>query len=239
MPRDTFAALVADVIDYADRPDLAGRVPRFIEDAEATLKRRMNLTEGEVLARLDLVAGRAPLPDDYVSWRSVTAPQGWSLDYLPPHRFLAYHGPVYGLNRTGQGDGYDYVAAGNLGGNPTCFTIIGSIPLDDVDLDISLWPNGLDRPFILTGPSWGQPINLVYRQGLPPLGPTRATNWLLKVAPDLYLNAALMQLRLFERNTQAAADLNGLMAQQIDDIQTVDREARWGRSRVMTSGPTP
>jgi hypothetical protein len=239
MPRDSFSALVADVIDYADRPDLASRVPRFIEDAEATLKRRMNLAENEVLTRLNLVAGRSPLPDDYLSWRSVTSPQGWSLDYLPPHRFLAYFGPSYGLSTTGQGDGYDYVATGRFGGNPTGFTIIGSVPLDDIDADPSIWPYGLDRPFLLTGPSWGQPINLVYRQGLPPLSATNATNWLLKIAPDLYLNAALMQLRMFERNTQAAAELSGLMNQQIEDIQALDRETRWGRSRVMTSGPTP
>jgi len=239
MPRDTFAALVADVVDYADRPDLAARVPRFIEDAEATLKRRMNLVENEVLARLDLVAGRAPLPDDYVSWRSVTAAQGWSLDYAPPHRFLSLYGPSYGLARSGQGDGYDYVAAGRFGGAPACFTIIGSIPFDDIDLDVSIWPAGLDRPFILTGPAWGQPVSLVYRQGLPPLGAGNPTNWLLKIAPDLYLNAALMQLRLFERNTQAAVELSGLMNQQIEDIEAVDREARRGRSRVVNSGPTP
>lgn len=239
MPRDTFTALVADVVDYADRPDLAARVPRFIEDAEATLKRRMNLAEGEVLVRLDLVAGRAPLPDDYLSWRSINTAQGWPLEYMPPHLFLRQYGAGYGFRQTLQGDGYDRVAWGNSGGPASNFTIIGSVPLDDINLDISIWPGGLDRPFLLTGPSWAGPVSLVYLQGLPPLGPKRATNWLLKTAPDLYLNAALMQLRLFERNTAAAAEYSGLMNSQIEDIEALDREARWGRSRVIVSGPTP
>lgn len=238
----TIADLCVQVQDWLDRPDLASRIPNFISLAEETLARRLNLAENEVMVRLDLVAGRAPLPDDYAAWRSVTAPQRWELSYLAPHAFLSVYGGAYGLNVTGQGDGYDDVAAG-LGrrpaGRPRAFTIVGSIPLDDVNADVSIWPNGLDNPFILTGPSWGGPITLIYRQGLPPLSAETSVNWLLKKAPDLYLYATLLEFAPFLRDDGRLSMWEAKVAQKIDDIQTLDRAARWGRASIMTLEQTP
>lgn len=234
--------LRATVVDWLDRPDLASRVPDFVNLAEETLARRLNLAENEVMVRLDLVAGRAPLPDDYAAWRSVTAPQRWELDYLAPNVFLSVYGGAYGLSVTGQGDGFDDVAAGlgpRPGGRPRAFTIIGSVPLDDVDVDVSIWPNGLDNPFILTGPSWGGPITLVYRQGLPPLSNDASTNWLLKKAPDLYLYATLLEFEPFLRNDDRLQMWEAKLAQKINDILTLDRAARWGRAAIKTLEATP
>lgn len=239
MPLDTFLNLSAEVVDWLDRPDLELKVPTFIALAEQTLKRRLNLAEGEVLVRLDLVAGRAPLPDDYASWRSISGPQGRSLEYTPPHVFLGTYGRSYGLSYTGQGDGYDDVASGSSGGCASRFTIIGSIPLDDLDADISIWPNGLDRPFLLTGPASTGQVSLVYRQGLPPLGADQGSNWLLKTAPDLYLYATLLEFEPYLRNDARLQMWEAKLAQKIDDVQTLDREARWGRSRVRMMEAAP
>jgi hypothetical protein len=239
MALDSYTALVATIGAYIERADLDFYIPTFIELAEKRLARRLGLSENEVQTRLDLVLGRAPLPDDYASWRAVNGDAGWSLDYVPPHLFLGRYGYSYGLNRRRQGDGYDYEAWGVYGGRGRFFTILGSIPLDDVDADISIWPGGLDRPFILTGPAWTGQLSLVYRQGISPLGANNATNWLLKKAPDLYLYAALAEAEPFLKNEARLPLWRSMMEEGISDVQTLDREARWGRSRMMSDEVTP
>ena len=242
MALDSYAGLVASMEDYLERSDLALHIPTFIRLAEVRLTRRLGLADNEVQARLDLVAGRAPLPDDYASWRAVNAAQGYALEYAAPHMFLGRYGRGYGLSRTGQGDGYDDEAFGigiEGGGRPYLFTIIGSIPLDDVDADISIWPNGLDRPFLLTGPAGAGRISLVYRQGIPPLGDARGTNWLIARHPDLYLYAALLEAEPFLRNDSRVALWQSMLETAITDVTALDREARWGRARMRATEPTP
>lgn len=243
MALDTYLGLVASLENYLERADLIDHIPTFIQLAEVRLTRRLGLADNEVQARLDLVQGRAPLPDDCASVRAINGPQGWSMEYVPPHMFLGAYGRGYGLSRTGQGDGYDDVRNGvggiEGGGRPRWYTIIGSVPLDDVDADISIWPNGLDQPFLLTGPAGTGRISLVYRQRIPPLGPDRGTNWLIARNPDLYLYASLMEAEPFVRNDARVALWRTMLETAIADVQNLDREARWGRARMRTFEPTP
>lgn len=243
MPFDTYQGLVGSIQDYLERADLVPHIPTFVRLAETRLTRRLGLADNEAQVRLDLVAGRAPLPDDYAAARGISGPQGWSLEYVPPHMFMGAYGRGYGLSRTGQGDGYDDVRDGvggiEGGGRPRRYTIIGSVPLDDVDADVSIWPNGLDRPFLLTGPAGTGVVSLVYRQRIPPLGPERASNWLIVRNPDLYLYAALLEAEPFLRNDGRVALWQSMLETAITDAQALDREARWGRARMRTFEPTP
>lgn len=243
MALDTYQGLVGSLQDYLERADLVPHIPNFVRLAETRLTRRLGLSENEAQIRLDLVQGRAPLPDDYASVRGISGPQGWSLEFVPPHMFMGAYGRGYGLSRTGQGDGYDDVRddVGGIegGGRPRWYTIIGSIPLDDVDADISIWPNGLNQPFLLTGPAGTGVVSLVYRQRIPPLGPDRASNWLIARNPDLYLYAALLEAEPFLRNDGRIALWQSMLETAITDVQALDREARWGRARMRTFEPTP
>jgi len=239
MPLDSLDALVGTIGAYIERADIDFYIPTFIELAEKRLTRRLGLAENEVQARLDLVAGRAPLPNDYAAWRSVNADAGWPLEYVPPHHFLRAYGSGYGLRSRAQGDGYDYVANGACGGRSRAFTILGSIPFDDIDLDVSIWNAGLDQQFILTGPAWSGRLSLVYRQGIPPLTADNPANWLLRKNPDVYLYASLVEAESFLGADPRIPLWRTMLEEAISDVQSLDREARWGRSRVVTLGATP
>ncbi|KQO43026.1 phage adaptor protein [Methylobacterium sp. Leaf85] len=240
---DTYQDLVASIEDYLERADLLDRIGTFVRLAELRLTRRLGLAENEVQARLDLVAGRAPLPNDYSAVRGVTGAQGWDLEYVPPHVFLGTYGRGFGLRRLGQGDGYDDVRDGiggiDGGGRPRWYTILGSIPLDDIDVDVSVWPNGLNQPFLLTAPAGTGQISLLYRQGVPSLGPTRASNWLLARNPDLYLYASLLEAEPFLENDRRVSLWQSMLETAISDVTSLDRESRWGRARMRSFEPTP
>lgn len=242
MAGDTLQTLVEDVAGYLRRADIMREIAGFVRLAEKRLSRRLNLAENEVMTTLDLVGGRAPLPNDYASWRAVNGPPGRALEYAEPHRFISRYGGGYGLSVTGQGDGYDLVADGGwpwAGGRPAWFTIIGSVPLDSIDADPSVWVGDLSNPFILTGPAWAGAITLVYRQGLPPLGPDRPTNWLLERHYDLYLYATLLAATPFVEQDGRLPMWKASLEELVEDAQSLDRDARWGSSSYRVDEPTP
>lgn len=240
MTVEDLPSLTAAIEDYLDRADLATRIPTFVQFAERRIHRRLDISDNETMIRLDLVGGRAPLPNDYAAWRSIMGPWGGSLDYLSPHAFVGRYGASYGLRRR-QGDGYDYVADGAAcyGGRPGWFTIIGSVPLDDIDADPSVWIGGLDQPFLLVGPAGNGEVTIVYRQGIPPLTDAEPVNRFLLKNPDLYLYGALIEAEPFLRNDARLMMWKGLFEEALDNITTLDRAARWGRARMVASEPTP
>lgn len=211
---DSVDDLTDTLEDYLERADLRARVATFIRLAETRLDRRLNLADNEAALRLPISAGLSPLPDDYRAWRAVSGPSGEALEYLSPHAFA----------RTG--------GAG-------AFTIVGSLALDDVDGSIDAWTFGLGNPFLRVAPTVSGPLTLVYRQGIPPLGPERASNWLLAKHPDLYLYASLLEAEPFLRNDTRIATWRAMLEAALDDLAALDRDARWGRARMRLSGPTP
>jgi hypothetical protein len=237
---EDLTSLIDAVEDYLARGDLKARIPTFLQFAERRIHRRLDISDNETMTRLDLVGGRAPLPNDYAAWRAVLGSWGGSLDYLSPHAFIGRYGASYGLRRR-QGDGYDYVADGTAcnGGRPGWFTIIGSVPLDDVDADPSVWIGGLDQPFLLVGPAGNGEISIVYRQGIPPLTEAEPTNRFLLKNPDLYLYGILLETEPFMKNDARLATWKVLFEEALDNITTLDRAARWGRARMVASEPTP
>lgn len=237
MPFDSYAGLVGAIENWIDRADLTFQVPDFIRLAETRLDRRLNLAENETLVTLPLVAGVTPLPDDYRSWRSVTgsgAAWGGRLDYLSPDQFYSYRrGPWRSYWRDQSGVPH-YDGPGGCG-----FTIVGSVPADDLDAPLDSWSFGADNPFLLVGPWGAGSVRLVYRRGIPPLGDDRPTNWLLAKAPDLYLYASLLEAAPYLRDDARIATWRALLEEGLRDVMALDRDARWGRMKFRLSGPTP
>jgi hypothetical protein len=66
-------------------------------------------------------------------------------------------------------------ASDNVTGQPTHYTIVGS--------EIELYPT----------PSENYTVEMVYRANIPALTSSNTTNWLLTLAPDLYLYGVLME----------------------------------------------
>ena len=223
---DDLDDLTGTLEDYLERADLRSRIPTFIRLAEVRLDRRLNLADNETALSLALVDGAAPLPDDFRAWRSLTGPCGERLDYMPPHAFASlFRDPLLPYGGTG-------LAAG-------VFTILGSIPLDDIADSTDAWQFGLDNAFLRIRPACFGTVNLVYRQGIPPLSADRPVNWLLAKHPDLYLYAALLEAEPFLRNDTRMVTWRAMLEAGISDLKDLDRDARWGRSRMRATEPTP
>jgi hypothetical protein len=222
---DNLDDLTGTLEDYLERADLRSRIPTFIRLAEVRLDRRLNLADNETTLALPLVDGASPLPGDFRSWRSVSGPCGEVLDYVPPHAFAS------GSREPAWYGGRHGVAAGT-------FTILGSIPLEDIVDSTDPWLFGLDNPFIRVAPQFGS-VTLVYRQGIPPLSDAFPANWLLAKHPDLYLYAALLEAEPFLRNDTRMVTWRAMLEAGISDLKSLDRDARWGRSRMRTVEPTP
>ena len=217
--------LTGTLEDYLERADLRSRIPTFIRLAEVRLDRRLNLADNETALSLVLVDGAAPLPDDFRAWRSVTGPCGEQVDYVPPHAFASSsRDPWSVFGRSGCAQG--------------AFTILGSISLEDIVDSTDPWQFGLDNAFIRVSPCFSS-VSLVYRQGIPPLSDARPSNWLLAKNPDLYLYAALLEAEPFLRNDTRMVTWRAMLEAGISDLKDLDRDARWGRSRMRATEPPP
>lgn len=223
---DDLDDLTGTLEDYLERADLRSRIPTFIRLAEVRLDRRLNLADNETALSLVLVDGAAPLPDDYRAWRSLTGPCGERLDYMPPHAFASFfRDPLLPYGGTGHAAGV--------------FTILGSISLEDIPDSTDAWQFGLDNAFLRVRPASFGSVNLVYRQGIPPLSDRRPSNWLLAKHPDLYLYAALLEAEPFLRRDARIATWRAMLEAAMADLTALDRDARWGRSRMRATEPTP
>lgn len=202
-PASSFAQMQAQVLDYLDRPELAGMFPFWVKLLQGKLNRVLRTAGGEKQATLtpDPTTGGAALPTDYQAWRSVQTFVGagsWTLDYATPD-ILTMRSP------------WPY------SGIPRLFTIEGT----------TLFPM----------PSGS--VVLTYYRGVPLYLDGALNDWLLLGHPDIYLYGLLAEAEKYLKNDERAATWEGQMSVSLNDLIGADREARWGRARIMMAGATP
>jgi hypothetical protein len=163
-----YASLQSAVTEYLARDQdtaLIGRIPTFIQLAEAKFNRELFVRQMEQRATaLTNVAASEPeyisLPSDFQSMRRV--------------RLSSVSGkPSLEFKSGTQIDEYRF-GTGNVAGQPRYFTVFGD--------EIELAPT----------PDAAYTIEMVYRRNIPPLAASDP-NWLLTLAPDLYLYGALLE----------------------------------------------
>lgn len=170
MALDTYTGLVAEVQDWLfGRADIAPKAPTFIRMFEAKVNRNpdgFRQMETRSRATVDLNSDEPEfitLPGDFHSMRRVRLP--------------AVTGkPRLEFKTSAQLDELRYNDNGgqNTPGQPKFFTIAGD--------EMELYPT----------PDTAIELEMTYRANVPPLGENE-TNWLLALAPDLYLYGALME----------------------------------------------
>lgn len=163
------ASLTAAIIEYLGRDqdaDLTARVPWFIQSFEAKMNRALFFRKMEQ---------RSTAQTD----PNATEPEFIALpaDFQTMRRIRITGGAQVGipyLEYMSNQQMDEFKASHTTTGQPQYFTIFG----DEIEL-------GPSPDAIYT-------LEMVYRQNLPPLA-TNSTNWLLTLAPDLYLYGALME----------------------------------------------
>lgn len=119
-----------------------------------------------------------------------------------PERKLAYVTPQH----------FAEAAVSSLSGLPRYYTMVAS------SLRLGPAPSG---PAPLTA-------ELLYYAKLPPLSDAAPVNWLLSLAPNIYLFGALMEAGAYIRDPSHVADWSAQYAAAVAALQSQDRRAKHG-----------
>lgn len=202
-PEPSFATLADRVLDYLDRPELADKVPMWIQAFQAKLNRLLKVGGLEAMVSLvpSPITGGCPLPNDYQAYRTVQTGVGGrtsDLEYATPSVIAA---------RT----------PWSAGGHPRLFTIKGQMLF----------------------PVPGGPVTLTYYRGVPPYLSGIFNDWVLLYHYDVYLYGVLSEAERYLKNNEQADMWQAQMATCLNDLISSDRDARWGRARILMAGVTP
>lgn len=213
MAISNYTELQAAVASWLARDDLSSRIPDFITLAEAKFNRVL------LHPRME---GRSTLTVNTL----LTSPEYLDLPSTFQTMRYARLSGVVGKPRLQfvtqtQMEDYRY-SRDNIAGQPIYFSIVGS--------QIELAPT----------PSQNYDVEIVYRSNIPPLA-SNATNWLLTLAPDLYLYGALLEAAPYTEQDERVAVWGSALATVIDQLNTHgDRQtSNSGPSTISLPGITP
>ena len=213
MALGTYTDLKASIADYLARSDLTAAIPDFITLCEAKLNRELRCRQMEVRATTSVdTSSTSP---EFITLPNYFQAMRWirvSSEQGKPR--LEYLSPV-------QMTEFRY-GRDNAQGVPQKFTILAS--------EIELCPT----------PDQNYTIEMVYRRYIPALSGNE-TNWLLTLAPDVYLYGALMEAAPYLLNDDRipvwSAGFNGA----IDKLNALNLSAAFnaGPMAMSVTGVTP
>lgn len=164
-----YASLVTAVTEYLAREEdatLIARIPSFIQLTEAKLNRELYVRQMEVRSTTEIdIASTEP--------QYITLPDDFQsmrrmrITSIRPAVEITYRSNA-------QLDGYR-TSIGDVANRPFFFTVLGT--------EFELCPT----------PDANYTIEMLYRANMPALTSTNTFNWLLLMAPDVYLYGALME----------------------------------------------
>jgi hypothetical protein len=208
-----YAQLQTAVANWLARDDLTDRIPEFIVLAEAKFNRdlRSNLMEKRSQATISLSNDEPEFVTLPSDFQSMRRIRLSGVQGKPHLRFL---------NGT-QLDEYRY-GRDNVPGQPRYFTIIGD--------EIELCPT----------PDQEYTLEMVYRAKLG-LSDVVTTNWLLSVAPDLYLYGALLESAPYIKEDARIATWSAGFNYALESVNRLAADQAYGPAPVAMSvtGPTP
>lgn len=163
-----YISLQTAVTEYLARDQdttLIARIPTFVQLAEAKFNRQLFVRQME--QRATALVNIASSEPEFISLPS-------DFQSMRRVRLSSVTGkPCLEFKSGTQMDEYRF-ATSDVAAQPRYFTVFGD--------EIELAPT----------PDAAYTVEMVYRQGIPPLA-SNGTNWLLALAPDLYLYAALLE----------------------------------------------
>lgn len=75
-------------------------------------------------------------------------------------------------------------------------------------------------------------VTLVYRQRIPALNPANQTNWLLTLAPDVYLYGALLQATAFDADDARVAGWKSMYDEAVAELRADGSRRKWGAGPI-------
>jgi hypothetical protein len=201
---DTYTNLQTAVANWLARDDLTARIPEFITLAEAKFNRV--LLHPRMETRDTLTVNTLLASPEFLDLP--TDFQTMRMVRLPDETGKPR---LQFLTQT-QMDDYRY-STDNVTGTPVYFTIVGD------ELELAPTPNE------------DMDIEVLYRANIPALA-SNSTNWLLTLAPDLYLYGTLLEASPYIQNDERLSVWGSAVATVIDQLNI------HGERQSFDSGPT-
>lgn len=200
MALQSYADLKASVADWLMRDDLTAVVPDFIAMAESDMSRRFAAEDDNGAPPLEMI-GYAQSP---ISQEFETTPP----DFMGA-RAAFIEGETCSLDYTT----IEEIARRKAlypsqSGNPQVYTTIGAM--------FQFWP----------APTTQLQIDLFYLQRIQPLTAGITANWVLKLHPDCYLYASLMQSAPYLKNDDRIAIWQSRYDRVVTSIRSAARRAQ-------------
>lgn len=82
----------------------------------------------------------------------------------------------------------------------------------------------------------GYTFDVTYYASLPALSDENTTNWLLELAPDVYLYACMAQASAFSQDWQNAAIYEAKATQFLEELNLQNTVAQYGRAGLVVNG---
>lgn len=204
MALSNYTELQASVASYLARDDLTLAIPDFIRLAEAKFNRVLMHPKMEARATLT-VSTLLPSPE------FLDLPSDFQT--MRSARLSGVAGkPRLGFMTQTQIDDYRY-SRDNVTGQPFYFSITGT------QMELAPTPND------------NYTVQVVYRGNIPALA-SNSTNWLLTLAPDLYLYGSLLEASPYIQNDERLSVWGSAVATVIDQLNV------HGERQSFNSGPT-
>lgn len=204
MALSNYTELLDTVAGYLARDDLTSRIPDFVVLAEAKFNRVLLHPRMETRTTLTVntLLASPEFLDLPTDFQTMRSVRLPDEVGKPRLQFLTQT----------QIEDYRY-SIDNVAGTPTSFTIVGD--------QIELAPT----------PNEDMDIEVLYRGNIPDLA-TNSTNWLLTLAPDLYLYGTLLEAAPYIQNDERLSVWGSAVATVIDQLNI------HGERQSFDSGPT-
>lgn len=205
MAINTYATLLSAITDWIARDDLTTRIPDFVMLAETKFNRILLHPRMETRTTLTVDTGSAD-PEFLDLPADFQTMRSVRLSGVAGKPRLAF------MSQT-QIEDYRY-SIDNISGQPVYFSIVGS--------QMELAPT----------PNQNYAVQMTYRTNIPPLLASNTTNWLLTLAPDLYLYGSLLESAAYIKD-------DGRLAVWSSAFQTCMEQLNiHGERQSFDSGPT-
>lgn len=211
-----YASLQSAVTEYLARDQdatLIARIPTFVQLAEAKFNRQLFVRQME--SRATAVVNLASAEPEFIS-----LPSGFQS--MRRVRLSSETGkPCLAFKSGAQLDEYRS-STSNVAARPLYFTVFGT------ELELAPSP---DRAYT---------VEMVYRANIPPLA-ANASNWLLTLAPDLYLYGALLESAPYIKEDGRIQTWGLGFAAAMNDLNNVGLTSAFnaGPMQITASGATP
>jgi hypothetical protein len=208
-----YVELQAAVANWLARDDLSGRIPEFITLCEAKLNRVLFVPQMETrsTALIDLNSAEPEFITLPDDFQTMRRIRLSSVTGKPPLEFLS-------------GTQMDEVrySRDNVTGQPAYFSIVGT--------EIELLPT----------PKEAYTLEMTYRALIPPLA-SNTTNWLLTLAPDIYLYGALLEAAPYTKEDERIAVWATGFSTVLDGLNDLGNRQSFdpGPSTITLPGITP